>query len=299
MERLLMSKQDLNELRIIFENELDEHIRVLSTPIEMLKPMLYSLKGGGKRLRPLLLLSVLKADSKKNMKRGSTVAVALEYIHTYSLIHDDLPAMDNDDLRRGQPTSHIKFDEATAILAGDALLTDAFGLIAEDPKLKSRQKVKLISKLSLASGSDGMVSGQLGDMQSENKEISLEKLNKIHEFKTGKLFTFAAQAAAIIGEFDEEMEELLVEFGTSFGILYQIHNDLLDVIDDSKQSGKGHSSDEFNKKSTYPIILGVEGAKDALKEERKNAEKIIDKLSKVSGNDYSILETFLTFTDMD
>lgn len=294
-----MTKQDLNDLRNVFETELDEHIRLLQTPIEMLKPMIYSLKGGGKRLRPLLLLAILNAESEKHMKKGATTAVALEFIHTYSLIHDDLPAMDNDDLRRGQPTAHIKFDEATAILAGDALLTDAFSLISDDSKLKSKQKVKIISLLSSAAGSHGMVAGQLGDMQAENKEITLEELNRIHEFKTGKLFTFATQAAAIIGEFSPEVEELLVNFGETFGVLYQIHNDLLDVIDDSTLSGKGHSSDEFNKKSTYPNLLGLEESKEVLGQEREKAEKIIEKITKLSGTDYSILNKFLSFTDID
>lgn len=294
-----MIKQDLNDLRNVFETELDKHIRLLQTPIEMLKPMIYSLKGGGKRLRPLLLLAILNAESEKHMKKGATTAVALEFIHTYSLIHDDLPAMDNDDLRRGQPTAHIKFDEATAILAGDALLTDAFSLISDDSKLKSKQKVKIISLLSSAAGSHGMVAGQLGDMQAENKEITLEELNRIHEFKTGKLFTFATQAAAIIGEFSPEVEELLVSFGETFGVLYQIHNDLLDVIDDSTLSGKGHSSDEFNKKSTYPNLLGLEESKEVLGQEREKAEKIIEKITKLSGTDYSILNKFLSFTDID
>ncbi|WP_338488418.1 polyprenyl synthetase family protein [Ruoffia tabacinasalis] len=294
-----MIKQDLKDLRNVFETELDKHIRLLQTPIEMLKPMIYSLKGGGKRLRPLLLLAILNAESEKHMKKGATTAVALEFIHTYSLIHDDLPAMDNDDLRRGQPTAHIKFDEATAILAGDALLTDAFSLISDDSKLKSKQKVKIISLLSSAAGSHGMVAGQLGDMQAENKEITLEELNRIHEFKTGKLFTFATQAAAIIGEFSPEIEELLVNFGETFGVLYQIHNDLLDVIDDSTLSGKGHSSDEFNKKSTYPNLLGLEESKEVLGQEREKAEKIIEKITKLSGTDYSILNKFLSFTDID
>ena len=294
-----MIKQDLKDLRNVFETELDKHIRLLQTPIEMLKPMIYSLKGGGKRLRPLLLLAILNAESEKHMKKGATTAVALEFIHTYSLIHDDLPAMDNDDLRRGQPTAHIKFDEATAILAGDALLTDAFSLISDDSKLKSKQKVKIISLLSSAAGSHGMVAGQLGDMQAENKEITLEELNRIHEFKTGKLFTFATQAAAIIGEFSPEVEELLVSFGETFGVLYQIHNDLLDVIDDSTLSGKGHSSDEFNKKSTYPNLLGLEESKEVLGQEREKAEKIIEKITKLSGTDYSILNKFLSFTDID
>ncbi len=294
-----MIKQDLNDLRNVFETELDKHIRLLQTPIEMLKPMIYSLKGGGKRLRPLLLLAILNAESEKHMKKGATTAVALEFIHTYSLIHDDLPAMDNDDLRRGQPTAHIKFDEATAILAGDALLTDAFSLISDDSKLKSKQKVKIISLLSSAAGSHGMVAGQLGDMQAENKEITLEELNRIHEFKTGKLFTFATQAAAIIGEFSPEVEELLVNFGETFGVLYQIHNDLLDVFDDSTLSGKGHSSDEFNKKSTYPNLLGLEESKEVLGQEREKAEKIIEKITKLSGTDYSILNKFLSFTDID
>lgn len=289
----------LNVLRDIFESTLDQQIRYVMTPIEMLKPMLYSLKNGGKRLRPLLLLAMLEINSMDDVKKGLRSAIALEYIHTYSLIHDDLPAMDNDDLRRGQPTAHIKFDEATAILAGDALLTDAFSLISDDSKLKSKQKVKIISLLSSAAGSHGMVAGQLGDMQAENKEITLEELNRIHEFKTGKLFTFATQAAAIIGEFSPEVEELLVSFGETFGVLYQIHNDLLDVIDDSTLSGKGHSSDEFNKKSTYPNLLGLEESKEVLGQEREKAEKIIEKITKLSGTDYSILNKFLSFTDID
>lgn len=144
-----------------------------------------------------------------------------------------------------------------------------------------------------------MVAGQLGDMQAENKEITLEELNRIHEFKTGKLFTFATQAAAIIGEFSPEIEELLVNFGETFGVLYQIHNDLLDVIDDSTLSGKGHSSDEFNKKSTYPNLLGLEESKEVLGQEREKAEKIIEKITKLSGTDYSILNKFLSFTDID
>lgn len=294
-----MSKQELTRLRSYFEDELDALLISLETPIEMIKPMLYSLKSGGKRLRPLLLLSILEAESNKLLKKGIMSAIALEFIHTYSLIHDDLPSMDNDDLRRGQPTSHVKFDEATAILAGDALLTDAFGLIAEDKQLKNRQKVKLISELSTAAGSYGMVSGQLNDIHAEDREIDLKALEKIHYQKTGKLFIFAASAAGIIGNFESDEQKLLHEFAEHFGVAYQIHNDLLDVQDTVEISGKSHSSDQFNKKSTYPSLLGLNKAQEALLDEVEQARTVVKKLVKSKGINFEFLNLFIDVVDVE
>lgn len=293
-----MRNKDLTELRSYFEEELDSLILELDTPLEMLKPMLYSLKTGGKRLRPLLLLAILDADSDKLLKKGIRTAIALEFIHTYSLVHDDLPAMDDDTLRRGQSTSHIKFDEATAILAGDALLTDAFGIIADDKELKNKQKVKLVSGLAYAAGSHGMVSGQLGDIKAEEMKVDLKRLERIHYNKTGKLFIFSAQAAGIIGEFNKELSDLIIEFAEVFGVAYQIHNDLLDVQDDIELTGRDRSSDQENNKSTYPSLLGLEESKVALANERDKAIKIKNKIKKIKGESFEVLSYFLEFLEL-
>lgn len=282
-----------NYLRDLFEHALDEQIRYVMTPIEMLKPMLYSLKNGGKRLRPLLLLTVLNIQSVDLIKKGLKSAMALEYIHTYSLIHDDLPAMDNDDLRRGQPTSHKKFDEATAILAGDALLTDAFGVIVEDDLLDAKQKVELVKQLSHAAGSHGMVAGQLNDMRAEDKKITVEQLEQIHLLKTGKLFIFAVQAAAIIAELDDKSTQLLIKFGQHFGTAYQIHNDLLDNIGTEEETGKLVQGDILNEKNTYPNLLGLAETKQALADELELARQQLQQLSAYTDHDYEQLAAFL------
>lgn len=281
------------DLRSLFEHALDEQIRYVMTPIEMLKPMLYSLKNGGKRLRPLLLLTVLNIQSVDYVKKGLKSAMALEYIHTYSLIHDDLPAMDNDDLRRGQPTSHKKFDEATAILTGDALLTDAFGIIAADDLLDANQKVALIKQLSSAAGSHGMVAGQLNDMHAEDSQISAEQLEQIHRLKTGKLFLFAVQAAAVIAELDQESHKYLERFGQHFGTAYQIHNDLMDNIGTEEETGKAVQGDILNEKNTYPNLLGLDQTKQALADQLQLARQQLEQLSKHSKLDYEPLGIFL------
>lgn len=288
-----MTVETVNFLRDLFEHTLDEQIRYVMTPIEMLKPMLYSLKNGGKRLRPLLLLTVLNIQSVDFVKKGLKSAMALEYIHTYSLIHDDLPAMDNDDLRRGQPTSHKKFDEATAILAGDALLTDAFGLIVEDDLLHAQQKVELVKQLSHAAGSHGMVAGQLNDMRAEEQKITVEQLEQIHRMKTSKLFIFAVQAAAIIAELDDKSTQFLIKFGQHFGTAYQIHNDLLDNIGTEEETGKLVQGDILNEKNTYPNLLGLSETKQALADELELARHQLQQLSAYTDDDYEQLAVFL------
>lgn len=286
-------KNSTTVLREIFEAALDQQIRYVMTPIEMLKPMVYSLKNGGKRLRPLLLLAILEINSMDDVKKGLKSAIALEYIHTYSLIHDDLPAMDNDDLRRGQPTNHIKFDEATAILAGDALLTDAFAVIASDDLLTNRQKTNLIQQLSQASGSQGMVAGQLKDIEAEKIEITLEQLQQVHYLKTGQLFIFAAKAASIISELDTASSQSLHHFAEHFGIAYQIHNDLMDVLGTEQETGKKVQSDAMLDKKTYPAFLGIDQAIVYLNDELKNARHYLTELSENTGKDYQKLNFFL------
>lgn len=283
----------LNVLRDIFESTLDQQIRYVMTPIEMLKPMLYSLKNGGKRLRPLLLLAMLEINSMDEVKKGLRSAIALEYIHTYSLIHDDLPAMDNDDLRRGQPTNHIQFDEATAILAGDALLTDAFVIIADDDSLNDNQKIRLIQQLSLAAGSQGMVAGQLKDIEAENVEITLEQLAQIHLLKTGQLFIFAAKAAAIICNLPHDVAEPLEIFTHHFGTAYQIHNDLMDVLGTEEETGKKEQGDVDLDKTTYPKVLGLDGAIEALNNELNSARQQLTLLADRTGKNYTGLSYFL------
>ncbi|MCW6661053.1 polyprenyl synthetase family protein [Aerococcaceae bacterium NML201209] len=293
-----MNITDIHTLRDIFERALKDRVRYTMTPIELLTPMVYSLQNGGKRLRPTLLLTVLAIQSPDQIKLGLNTGMALEFIHTYSLIHDDLPAMDNDDLRRGQPTNHIQFGEATAILAGDALLTDAFDLIVGDDYLSDRQKVRLTTHLSKAAGSLGMVAGQLADMQSDNQNISLAQLRQIHSLKTGKLFTFAVEAGAIIANLSEDIALELVTFSEHFGRAYQIHNDLMDVVGTTDQTGKQTQADAVLEKSTYPQLMGLEGAKQELASELQQAVACLERLSKQTGKDYLALAPFLDYLQL-
>lgn len=292
-----MKALNTNKLRVRFEEALDQYVKQSATDIELLKPMLYSLKGGGKRVRPLLLLSVLWLNQHKSVELGLSTAIALEYIHTYSLIHDDLPAMDNDDLRRGQPTSHIQFDEATAILTGDALLTDAFGVIAEDKNLRPKVRVKLLQALSRAAGSVGMVAGQLKDIQAEEQVISLDQLQEIHALKTGCLFNFAVEAGAVIAGLEAEKAHFK-GFSDAFGIAYQIHNDLMDVQASEVETGKQTGQDAVLQKATYPSILGLEESYQALDEQMNLAEASLKQLTQRTGRPYMELMQFMEYLDV-
>lgn len=233
-------------------------------PENLKASMEYSLLAGGKRLRPILLLASYHSFKKTDEAKTLRTAAALEMIHTYSLIHDDLPAMDDDDYRRGALTNHKKFDESTAILAGDALLTNSFELIARDELLTAEEKVFLITELSHASGPEGMVAGQVLDMEGEMSPLSLEELEKVHEHKTGKLISFAIIAGAYLGDATERQLTHLKKFAYYLGIIFQVQDDILDVIGDQEKLGKPVGSDEENEKSTYPNLLGLEGAKNHL-----------------------------------
>lgn len=216
--------------------------------------MYYSLKAGGKRIRPVMLLQVIRAYG-MDYHPYLDVACALEMIHTYSLIHDDLPGMDNDDLRRGRPTCHKQFNEAIAILAGDGLLNEAVNMII-NAKIDEKLTIALISCLYSSSGIAGMIYGQELDIENENKECHIDTLQKIHKYKTGKLLACALKMGALIA--CPEDVDIWQEIGYKIGLAFQIQDDVLDVTSTTEQLGKPVGSDENNHKTTYVTLLGVE-----------------------------------------
>jgi len=237
--------------------------RVRGPAFRVVEAMHYSLFAGGKRLRPILCLAACEAVG-ADPTEALPVACALEMIHTYSLIHDDLPAMDDDDLRRGRPTCHKQFDEATAILAGDGLLTEAFRLLAEAaPRFAGREAVllEIIELIGRAAGYQGMVGGQMLDLQAEGRQISLKELETIHRLKTGALLTAAVRAGALVGGADRHQLTILTDFGEKFGLVFQITDDLLDVEGEAAEMGKAPGQDEKRRKATYPALLGREAAR--------------------------------------
>lgn len=258
---------NLSEFRAHYEpliqQELADQIQRLAIPASLKDSMHYSLQAGGKRIRPILLLAVLHELGEEHPD-ALKVAAAIEMIHTYSLIHDDLPSMDNDDLRRGMPTNHKVFGEAIAILAGDALLTYSFGVIARLNHVSSDDKVRLIDLLSVASGAEGMVGGQVLDIEGEEKTLTLAELEQVHRLKTGALLTYSILAGAILGKAQPEEMVALGKFGEHIGLAFQIQDDILDVTGTSQELGKTAGKDESSAKSTYPGLLTLPKAKEKL-----------------------------------
>ena len=251
-----MNKQ---EKLAMVESVLEEFYGDQQFALSLREAVLYSIHAGGKRIRPYLLLEVLDALNVPITLAHAQVAAALEMIHTGSLIHDDLPAMDDDDYRRGRLTNHKKFGEALAILAGDALFLDPYALIAQ-ADLSSQAKVDLIASLSLASGSMGMVAGQVLDMEGEGKHLNLEELQTIHANKTGKLIAFPFQAAGIISGLDVSLQKDLKYIGELIGLAFQVRDDVLDVTASFEEIGKTPQKDLQAEKSTYPALLGLDKA---------------------------------------
>lgn len=226
--------------------------------------MTYSVMAGGKRIRPILSLAACDAVG-GNSEEVMEVACALEIIHTYSLVHDDLPCMDDDALRRGKPTNHIVFGEAIALLAGDGLLTYAFELLSK-AGLNSKNPeryLKVINEISNAVGTMGMIGGQVVDIQSENIEIDFKTLEYIHKHKTGALMRTSVRAGAILGGANPEQLESLTTYANNLGLAFQITDDLLDIFGDEAVVGKSLSSDEEKNKATYPKFLGIDKTKEA------------------------------------
>ena len=249
---------------------------------ELISAILYSVDGGGKRIRPLIFLDLLEGFGLELTDSHFDVAASLEMIHTGSLIHDDLPAMDNDDYRRGCLTNHKKFDEATAILAGDSLFLDPFDLLAQT-ELSAEIRVELIQALSHASGTFGMVGGQMLDMKGEGQELELSQLAQIHEHKTGKLLTFPFVAAGIVAQQGLEVLDNLQEAGQLIGLAFQVRDDILDVTADFEALGKTPGKDVVAGKSTYPALLGLDKSYDILEESLNKAEAIFQNLAESQG----------------
>ena len=234
--------------------------------------MTYALSAGGKRVRPSLLLAALK-DYGVDESIGYPAAAALEMIHTYSLIHDDLPAMDDDDLRRGKPSTHIAFDEATAILAGDGLLTEAFETVLASPREHIPELVEVLAR---NAGAQGMILGQTLDLEAENHAATLAELEDIDRYKTGCLLSAALEMAAILANHPED-QPAMQELGEKLGIAFQIRDDILDVVSTEEAMGKS-LSDADNGKSTFVSLLGLEGAKNAEKDYEKRADLLVGTL---------------------
>ncbi|MBQ2010570.1 MAG: farnesyl diphosphate synthase [Anaerovibrio sp.] len=256
-----MDKTQWNERIKLIEAALLKELGAETALVPRLaESMEYSLMAGGKRLRPILVMAAADAVG----ARGTDfvqAACGIEMIHTYSLIHDDLPAMDNDDYRRGKLTNHKVFGEALAILAGDALLTQAFEVILRQQGVPAQVLLEVLREMSIAAGPNGMVGGQVIDMLSEGKRISMEELRKMHMGKTGALFRAAIRSGAILGGASEAQLAALTTYADCFGLAFQITDDILDVVGDEAVIGKPVGSDERNEKSTYVTLTSLDEAK--------------------------------------
>lgn len=272
-----MNKQ---EKLALVESALEEFYGDQQLAANLREAVLYSIHAGGKRIRPYLLLEVLESLQVPITIAHAQVAAALEMIHTGSLIHDDLPAMDDDDFRRGRLTNHKKFGEALAILAGDALFLDPYALIAQ-ADLPNEIKVDLIASLSLSSGSMGMVAGQVLDMEGEGKHLNLEDLQTIHANKTGKLLAFPFQAAGVIAGLDENLQKQLKTVGELIGLAFQVRDDILDVTASFEEIGKTPQKDLQAEKSTYPALLGLDEAKVFCNRTLDQANEKLDVISQL------------------
>ena len=265
-------KEQLKERIALVDSALDKYLAIKDNPQKTIyEAMRYSVFAGGKRLRPVLMLSFCEMCG-GDVNEALPFACAMEMIHTYSLIHDDLPAMDNDDLRRGMPTSHIKYGEATAILAGDALLNRAFEVVsAYDGKYPERA-LKAINILALSSGTEGMIGGQVVDIESEGREITLDELRYLHLGKTGAIIRSACTIGTLMGGGNDEEIKAADEFAKNLGIAFQIQDDILDVEGTEEELGKPIGSDKEENKNTYVSLLGLEKSKELVKEHSKRAK---------------------------
>jgi len=242
-----------------------------SYPESIHRSMLYSVLAGGKRLRPILLIASAESVGGKRQD-VLPFAIAAEYIHTYTLIHDDLPALDNDDLRRGKPTNHKVFGEAIAILAGDALLTQAFHLMTHSTlmsSVSSENLLKAAHDMTCALGTAGMIGGQVVDIESESKQVDAKTLEYIHVYKTGRLIKACIRAGAILSQANTDQLEALSNYGEQIGLAFQIVDDILDITADESLLGKDIGSDVDKGKATYPALYGLD-------ESKKKAEKLVE-----------------------
>ncbi len=268
---LALKRRDINRA-------LEEILGNASDSSHILNAMRYSLMAGGKRIRPTLCISAAEAVS-DNASHVMRAACAIEMIHTYSLIHDDLPALDNDALRRGQPTCHVAFDEATAILAGDGLLTLAFEVLTSMDVTHTDQAlewIRVVNAIAKAAGHKGMIEGQLRDMAAEGSLLDLKDLQEMHRLKTGALIEASIRTGAILGNGTPEQIEKLQMYAKNIGLAFQVTDDILNVEGDPAVMGKGVGTDQIRKKSTYPSLLGLEKSKEYAQELVNNALQALD-----------------------
>ncbi len=249
-----------------------------SLPTRLHAAMRYSVFAGGKRIRPILMLAACEAVGGE-IKNVLPAACAIEMVHSYSLIHDDLPAMDDDDFRRGNPTNHKVYGEATAILAGDGLLTEAFILLSNKNiwgDIPAEQYLKVINIIAKRSGSCGMVGGQVVDMEAEKNPVDLTTLEYIHTHKTGALILAAIEVGALLGGASAEQSRALHSYGEAAGLAFQVADDILDIVADPSLLGKDVGSDQQRGKATYPALLGLDGARQRANELREMALSALD-----------------------
>lgn len=256
--------------------------------------MAYSVVAGGKRLRPLLTLATLTTFGVTITEDQMKAATALELVHTYSLIHDDLPAMDNDDLRRGKPTNHVQFGEDIAILAGDALLTLAFEWLATN-QLPANQQAQLVMGMAQAAGPNGMVAGQVDDVANEANQLTLDQLMQLHKRKTGDLIHYAVLSGLIMAEINDRTQWL--RFADSFGLAFQIYDDILDITSNETELGKPVAQD--GNKNTYPNLLGLDGAYQKLAVTIAEGKQALMLAEQQTGMDTSLLASFFSYFKLD
>jgi len=283
MRETMDLKKYLTDMRQLIDDHLGRYLPPDDElPSSIHSSMRYSVFAGGKRVRPILMLAACEAVG-GDRRMAMPAACAMEMIHTYSLIHDDLPAMDNDDFRRGNPTNHKVFGEATAILAGDALLTEAFILLSRPENAETAGPgvlAKVIHEIALCSGSRGMIGGQVVDMESEGrKEIDLATVQYIHTHKTGALIRASVKTGALLGGAGDEDLAAMVRYGESIGLAFQIADDILDIEGTTEQIGKDAGSDQARGKATYPAVMGLAESK------RRAAELVATALDALSSFD--------------
>lgn len=285
----------------ILKDKIEEYLaNNLSADIDqptLAQSMRYSLLAGGKRLRPALTLMTVEILGGAVNSGTMRAASALELLHTYSLIHDDLPAMDDDDLRRGQPTNHCKFGAGMATLAGDGLLTLAFQWLS-DNDLPVAVKNELVQNLAKAAGPAGMVAGQARDIEGEGQHLTLEQLRCLHRQKTGALLEYAVLAGGIITDQPVEVKRKLADFGAHYGLAFQIYDDLMDVLGTTAKMGKAVHKDADEHKNTYPGILGVAGAKKELVKAVMAAKSDQQALSELVGRSFAAYDQALAYFEL-
>ncbi len=267
-------KQYISEKRTVINQALEKHLGRYTLSHRLLEPMAYSVAAGGKRLRPVLCLASCEAVG-GTAADAMEAACALEMIHTYSLIHDDLPALDDDRMRRGVPTCHVRFNEAMAVLAGDGLLNTAFELLADwvaqtDHGVGIHARIKVIQTIARAAGCRGMIEGQARDLDFEGRTIELEDLEAMHRLKTGAMIRASVVSGAIIGGADRQQLQCLDTYSLNIGLAFQVVDDILNVVGDPAVLGKAVGTDSRRCKNTYPALLGLEAA-------RQKASQLVDR----------------------